>query len=102
MEIHPLLYITSPSFFTETSSMEESTSIYERKTPETIQNALIARQLHYFSRPAREPRMLLFVMKTGEKIWGSIEQIIGCEVKLNSYDTKRIIHANDIRAIYRN
>ena len=102
MEIHPLLYINSPSFYTQSSPMEESTSIYEPKPPEIIQNTLIARQLHYFSKPTKEPRMLLFVMKTGEKIWASIEQIYGCEVKLNCYDTKRIIHANDIRAIYRN
>lgn len=107
VEIHPLLYITSPSFFTESpipqsSMMEESTSIYERKPPEMIKNGVIARQLHYFSKPTREPRMLLFVMTSGEKIWASIEQIDGCDVKLNSYDTKRIIHANDIRAIYCN
>ena len=89
--------------------MEESTSIYEPEPPnplyppnppETIKSALIARQLHYFSRPSKEPRTLLFVLTTGEKIWASIEQIDGCEVKLNSYDTKRMINANDIRAIY--
>ncbi len=105
MDIHPLLYIVSPSYFEATQNLtqnqlEESTSIYERKPSETIRNTLIARQLHYFSKPMREPRMLLFVLASGEKIWASIEQIDGCEVKLNSYDTKRIIHANDIQAIY--
>ena len=105
VENHPLLFIASPSFFTQ-SPMEESTSIYEPSPPnqpsppETIKSTLIARQLHYFSKPSKEPRTLLFVMMTGEKIWASIEQIDGIEVKLNSYDTKRIINANDIRAIY--
>lgn len=102
MEINPLLFITSPSYFMQSNPMEESTSIYEPKPPEKIHNALIARQLHYFSKPTKEPRMLLFVTTTGEKIWASIEQINGCEVKLNCYDTKRILHANDIRAIYCN
>ncbi|AWE06462.1 4-diphosphocytidyl-2C-methyl-D-erythritol kinase [Lysinibacillus sp. 2017] len=105
MEIHPLLYIVSPSYFEADKSLtqsqlEESTSIYERQPPETIRNTLIARQLHYFSKPLKEPRMLLFVLASGEKVWASIDQIDGCEVKLNSYDTKRIIHANDIQAIY--
>lgn len=99
MEIHPLLYIVTPSYF-EAARMEESTSIFERLPPETIHNALIARQLNYFSKPTKEPRMLLFVLTSGEKIWASIEQVDGCDVKLTSYDAKRIIHANDIRGIY--
>lgn len=100
LEIHPLLYISTPSYF-DVNLMEESTSIYERPSHEKIHNSLIARQLHYFCKPMKEQRQLLFVLVSGEKIWASIEQINGCEVKLNCFDMKRMIDANDIMAIYR-
>lgn len=51
MEIHPLLFISSPSYFEVDLNMElkeESTSIYERPPIEKIQNTLIARQLQFF------------------------------------------------------
>ena len=103
MEIHPLLFISSHSYFEVDLNMElkeESTSIYERPPIEKIQNTLIARQLQFFSKPLKEPRQLMFMLASGEKILGSIESVDGCEVKLNCYDTKRMIHANDIIAIY--
>lgn len=102
VEIHPLLFIASPSYIQEKQIEveEESTSIYVRPATETIENALIARQLHYFSKPAKEPRMLVFVLQTGEKIHGSIDKISGSQVLLNCYQTKRWIKANEIALIH--
>ena len=100
VEIHPLLFITSPSYIQEKSIEEESTSIYVRPTPEKIENSLIARQLHYFSKPVKEPRMLLFILESGERIHASIEKINGGQVLLNCFQTKRWIHANEIVMIH--
>ena len=98
VEIHPLLFITSPSFIQEKQEKmeEESTSVYVRPAQEKIENALIARQLQYFSKPVKEPRMLLFILKSGERICASIEQVTGCQVLVNCVQTKRWIHANEI------
>lgn len=95
MEIHPLLFIASPSFVQEKME-EESTSVYVRTVPEKIENALVARQLHYFAKPVKEPRVLLFNLTSGERICGSIEKITGCQVLVNCVQTKRWIHANEI------
>ncbi|MGE7982854.1 4-diphosphocytidyl-2C-methyl-D-erythritol kinase [Solibacillus sp. NPDC093137] len=102
MEIHPLLFIASPVYIQEKriEIEEESTSIYVRPTTEKIENALIARQLHYFSKPAKEPRVLVFILQSGEKIHGSIDKIIGSQVLLNYQDTKRWIKANEIVLIH--
>lgn len=105
MEIHPLLFINTPSFYreiVESIDIEESTSVYELLStpPQKIQNALIARQLHYFSRPSKDPRPLLLVLKSGEKIVASIEKLNECDVKLQCFDSVRIIDGNEIVAIY--
>lgn len=102
VEIHPLLFIASPSYFQEKQDEveEESTSIYVRPTTGIIENALIARQLHYFSKPMKEPRVLVFVLQSGEKIFGSIDKISGDQVLLNCHDTKRWIMANEIALIH--
>ncbi|MER2062999.1 MAG: hypothetical protein ABS894_08845, partial [Aerococcus urinaeequi] len=91
MEIHPLLFIASPVYIQEkrVEIEEESTSIYVRPTTEKIETTLIARQLHYFSKPTKEPRVLLFILQSGEKIHGSIDKISGSQVLLNCHDTKR-------------
>lgn len=98
MEIHPLLFIASPVYIQEKQIdlEEESTSIYVRPAAEKIENALIARQLHYFSKPTKEPRVLVFILQSGEKIHGSIDKINGSQVLLNCHDTKRWIKANEI------
>ena len=105
VEIHPLLFITSPSYIKEKSIdegniEEESTSIYVRPIPEKMENSLIARQLHYFSKPVKEPRMLLFILESGERIHASIDKINGSQVLLNCFETKRWIHANEIVMIH--
>ncbi|MEK4424191.1 4-diphosphocytidyl-2C-methyl-D-erythritol kinase [Solibacillus sp. FSL K6-1523] len=102
MEFHPLLFIDTPSFYRESIEVEESTSIYEliSTPPKKIQNALIAKQLHFFSRPSKDPRPLMIVLKSGEKIVASIEQLNECDVKLQCFDSVRIIDGNDIVAIY--
>lgn len=100
VEIHPLLFITSPSYIQEKSIEEESTSIYVRPIPEKIENSLIARQLNYFSKPVKEPRTLLFILQSGERIHASIDKINGSQVLLNCFQTKRWIHANEIVMIH--
>lgn len=102
MEIHPLLFINSPSFYRESIELEESTSVYEPIiTPtEKIHNDLIARQLHFFSRPTKEPRPLMIVLKTGEKLVATIERLNDCEVRVQCFDSVRIIDGNEIVAIY--
>ncbi|MER2113811.1 MAG: 4-diphosphocytidyl-2C-methyl-D-erythritol kinase [Solibacillus isronensis] len=102
VEIHPLLFIASPVYIQEkrVELEEESTSIYVRPTTEKIENALIARQLHYFSKPTKEPRVLVFILQSGEKIHGSIDKISGSQVLLNCHDTKRWIKANEIVLIH--
>ncbi|ATP39134.1 4-diphosphocytidyl-2C-methyl-D-erythritol kinase [Solibacillus sp. R5-41] len=102
MEIHPLLFINTPSFYREPIEIEESTSVYELLStpPEKIQNSLIARQLHFFSRPSKDPRPLLLVLKSGEKFVASIENLNECEVRLQCFDSVRIINGNEIVAIY--
>lgn len=102
VEIHPLLFINSPSFYRELVELEESTSVYEPITApvEKIHNDLIARQLHYFSRPTKEPRPLMIVLKTGEKLVATIERLKECEVKVQCYDSVRILDGNEIVAIY--
>lgn len=101
VEIHPLLFIASPKFILEKQEKieEESTSVYVRPIPEKIENHLVARQLQYFSKPMKEPRMLLFILKSGERICASIEQVTGCQVLVNCVQTKRWIHANEIVTI---
>ena len=99
MEIHPLLFISSPSYI-DPRRMEESTSIFVRPSVEKIENALLEKQLQYFSKPMKEPRMLLFLLNNGEKIFASIDKVDGCDVLLNCHDTKRMIHANDIAKIH--
>lgn len=102
VEFHPLLFIDTPSFYRESIEIEESTSIYEpiATPPKKIQNALIARQLHYFSRPSKDQRPLLLVLKSGEKVVASIERLNECDVKLQCFDSVRIIDGNEIVAIY--
>ena len=102
VEFHPLLFIDTPSFYRETIEIEESTSIYEpiSTPPKKIENALIAKQLHFFSRSSKEPRPLLLVLKSGEKVVASIEQLNECDIRLQCFDSVRIIDGNDILAIY--
>lgn len=103
VEIHPLLFIASPSYIQEKKIEEieeESTSIYVRPISEKIENSLIARQLNYFAKPVKEPRMLLFILQSGERIHASIDKINGSQVLLNCFQTKRWIHANEIVMIH--
>ena len=102
MEVHPLLFIASPTFIQEkqVEVEEESTSIYVRPATEKIENALIARQLHFFSKPTKEPRVLVFILQSGEKVHGSIDKISGSQVLLNCHETKRWIKANEIVLIH--
>lgn len=101
LENNPILYIASPSFYREVKKVEESTSIFELAPSEKIQNELIARQLHYFSRQTKGPSVLCFELTSGEKIWASINKMEGCNVHLQGYDQQIILDANEIRAIYR-
>ena len=95
----PLLYIISPTYLIENSELEdESTSIYERNVPETINNELIARQLHYFA-GASKSRLLILLLETGERVLGEIMSVSGTEVKVACFDQIRVIHANTIVAI---
>ncbi|WP_420802146.1 4-diphosphocytidyl-2C-methyl-D-erythritol kinase [Solibacillus daqui] len=105
MEGQPLLYITSPSFIVniettiETIQQEESTSIFVPTQVLETKNALLEKQLNFFSKPMREPRMLLFIMNDGERIYASIQKLQGEEVLLNCLNKERWINANNIATI---
>lgn len=107
MDVQPLLYITSPSFFldvleeVEQPKNEESTSIFI-PTPQLQQaNSLVTKQLNFFAKPMKEPRMLLFLMNDGERIYASINRLQNEEVLLDCHHDKRWIQANDIAMIQR-
>ncbi len=96
MEGQPLLYIASPKFIHQVMQHEESTSIFVPMPVEKTANALVQKQLSYFSKPMKEPRMLLFLMSDGERIYGSIDRLQVNNVLLNCFHTKRWIKASDI------
>lgn len=96
MEGQPLLYIASPKFIHQVMEQEESTSIFVPMPVEKTANALVQKQLSYFSKPMREPRMLLFLMNDGERIYASIDRLQANNVLLNCFQTKRWIKASDI------
>lgn len=96
VEGQPLLYIASPNFIQQLVKQEESTSIFVPITVEKPPNTLILKQLNYFSKPMKEPRMLLFLMNDGERIYASIERLQESEVLLNCFHSKRLIKINDI------
>lgn len=95
----PLLYIVSPTYVLENRECDESTSVYERCVPEKINNALIARQLHYFARTYK-PRKVILLLATGERVLGEVMSVQGVDVKVACFEQTRIIHANTIVAIY--
>lgn len=97
----PLLYIVTPTYVSERLRLEESTSVYERPAPETIQNELIARQLHYFSKCSQKARPLILLLTTGERVLGEIEHVQGTDVKVICFEQARVIDANTIVAIYK-
>lgn len=104
VEGQPLLYITSPSFIVnietiETVQQEESTSIFVPTQVIETKNALLEKQLNFFSKPMREPRMLLFIMNDGERIYASIQRLQGENVLLNCFHKERWINANNIVTI---
>lgn len=96
MEGQPLLYIASPKFIQQLIEQEESTSIFVPTPVEKTANALVQKQLSYFSKPMKEPRMLSFLMNDGERIYGSIDRLQDSEVLLNCFHNKRWIKASDI------
>lgn len=96
MEGQPLLYIDSPKFMQQLIEQEESTSIFVPTPVEKPINALVQKQLSFFSKPMKEPRMLLFLMNDGERIYASIDRLQANEVLLNCFHSKRWIKANDI------
>ena len=107
MDVQPLLFITSPSFFLEVleevehAKNEESTSIFI-PTPQLQQvSSLVIKQLNFFAKPMKEPRMLLFLMNDGERIYASINRIQNEEVLLDCHHDKRWIQVNDIAMIQR-
>lgn len=100
MQEEPLLYITTPTFITERQvnvNCDESTSVYE-KVP-VVGNELIARQLRFFARPMKRARPLLLVLMNGERFIGTINEVNGTEVKVQCYDTVRLIELQDIAAV---
>ena len=107
VEGQPLLYITSPSFIVnienietkEIIQQEESTSIFVPTQVLETKNALLEKQLNFFSKPMKEPRMLLFIMNDGERIYASIQRLQGEEVLLNCLNKERWINANNIATI---
>lgn len=96
MDGQPLLYIASPKFIKQVIEQEESTSIFVPTAVEKPTNALVKKQLSYFSKPLKEPRMLLFLMNDGERIYASIDRLQANEVLLNCFHNKRWIKASDI------
>ena len=96
MEGQPLLYIASPKFIHQAMQQDESTSIFVPMPVEKTVNALVQKQLSYFSIPMKEPRMLLFLMNDGERIYASIDRLQDSEVLLNCFHNKRWIKASDI------
>ena len=100
MQEEPLLYIKTPTFITERQVFEncdESTSVYE-KVP-VVGNELITRQLRFFARPMKRARPLLLVLMNGERFIGTINEVNGNEVKVQCYDTVRLIDIQEIVAI---
>ena len=100
MQEEPLLYITTPTFITEQQvnvNSDESTSVYE-KIP-VVGNGLIERQLRFFARPMKRARPLLLVLMNGERFIGTINEVNGTEVKVQCYDTVRLIEIQDIAAV---
>ena len=106
MQQRPLLYITSPTFLREwqqegsmaestEESTEEGTAIFEKEVEQPIDD-LIYRQLHFFSKPQKERRMLLFVLSNGERIYGAIEQLQEQRVMLDCFHDKRWIDVHEI------
>lgn len=96
MDGQPLLFIVSPIFTKQVMEQEESTSIFVPTSVEKSTNTLVQKQLSYFSKPMKEPRMLLFLMNDGERIYASIDRIQANEVLLNCFHNKRWIKASDI------
>lgn len=105
MKYRPLLFIKTPSYAVELTAakqqeLEESTSIYEKPLPNNIVNSLIAHQLRFFARPVAKNRMLLVVLKNGERLIGTIEHLNGLDVVLKVFEQKMIVNANDIATIH--
>mgnify|MGYP003545353230 CR=1 FL=1 len=101
LQQQPLLYIVSPTYSVEIVQQEESTSVYERPTPQVIEDELIKRQLHFFARPRKNPQPLLFVMRGGERVVAILEELQGADVKVRMADEVKMINGNEINAIYR-
>ncbi|MEK4698651.1 4-diphosphocytidyl-2C-methyl-D-erythritol kinase [Solibacillus sp. FSL R7-0668] len=101
VEGQPLLYIMSPSFIlnTEIIQQEESTSLFIPTTMLKANNPLLEKQLSFFSKPMKEPRMLQFIMNDGERIYASIQKLQGEDVLLNCLHKERWIKVNQIVAI---
>ncbi|WP_153061587.1 MULTISPECIES: 4-diphosphocytidyl-2C-methyl-D-erythritol kinase [Metasolibacillus] len=107
MKYQPLLFIKTPSYAVELTAakqqepeLEESTSIYEKPLPNNIVNSLIAHQLRFFARPVAKNRMLLVVLKNGERLIGTIEHLNGIDVVMKVFEQKIIVNANDIATIH--
>ena len=103
----PLLFIpTPPIYYIEVETeqeepfLEESTSVYEISRTERI-NPVIAKQLNYFSQPARKKagRSLLFNLKNNERIMGVIEEFDGFNVKIKTSQAVEKVNGNDILSI---
>ncbi len=105
MKYQPLLFIRTPSYAVEITAaeqreLEESTSIYEMPQTHSIANSLIAHQLRFFARPAVKPRVLLVVLKNGERLVGTIEHLNGTDVVMKVFEQKMVVNANDIATIH--
>ncbi|MCT6925886.1 MULTISPECIES: 4-diphosphocytidyl-2C-methyl-D-erythritol kinase [Bacillales] len=105
MKYQPLLFIRTPSYAVELTEIEqqeldESTSIYEMPQTQQITNSLIAHQLRYFTRPVTKNRILLVVLKNGERLVGTIEHLNGTDVIMKIFEQKTIIPVNDIATIH--
>ncbi len=99
----PLLFIPTPPVYyieQEEAFLEESTSVYELSRTERI-NPIIAKQLNYFTQPARikAGRSLVFNLKNNEKIMGVIEGFDGANVKIKTYQAVETLNASDIISI---
>jgi len=84
----------------ESVQMEESTSVYEPPPPKIIRNELIARQLHFFARPRKQPRPLLIVLRNGERLNAIIMDVSGTQVKVRCFEQIRLIDGNEIVGVY--
>ncbi|MEC1178802.1 4-diphosphocytidyl-2C-methyl-D-erythritol kinase [Metasolibacillus meyeri] len=105
MKYQPLLFIRTPSYAVELTAaeqqeLEESTSIYEMPQTNQMTNSLIAHQLRYFARPVIRNRVLLVVLKNGERLVGTIEHLNGADVVMKVFEQKTVISVKDIVAIH--